>query len=107
MKCVIAAQQIRQHFFNQFEAMPFFSPENFARINIANALKRKQFIKGIQELQEEGAIHVFRDLHQRFLALLSSTAIVSVNSPRLRPRIGVAYGLASERTSISGSEAQL
>ncbi|EHQ88733.1 peptide chain release factor 3 [Desulfosporosinus youngiae] len=47
----------------EFEAMPFFSPENFARINIANALKRKQFIKGIQELQEEGAIHVFRDLH--------------------------------------------
>lgn len=47
----------------QFEAMPFFSPENFARINISNALKRKQFIKGIQELQEEGAIHVFRDLH--------------------------------------------
>ena len=47
----------------QFEAMPFFSPENFARITISNALKRKQFIKGIQELQEEGAIHVFRDLH--------------------------------------------
>lgn len=47
----------------QFEPMPFFSPENFARINIANALKRKQFIKGIQELQEEGAIHVFKDLH--------------------------------------------
>lgn len=46
----------------QFEAMPFFSPENFARLSIANALKRKQFIKGIQELQEEGAIHVFRDL---------------------------------------------
>lgn len=47
----------------QFETMPFFSPENFARINISNALKRKQFIKGIMELQEEGAIHVFRDLH--------------------------------------------
>ena len=47
----------------QFEAMPFFNPENFARISIANALKRKQFIKGIQELQEEGAIHVFRDLN--------------------------------------------
>jgi peptide chain release factor 3 len=47
----------------EFEAMPFFSPENFARINIANALKRKQFIKGINELQEEGAIHVFKDLN--------------------------------------------
>lgn len=47
----------------EFEAMPFFSPENFARVSIKNALKRKQFIKGIQELQEEGAIHVFRDLH--------------------------------------------
>lgn len=47
----------------EFEAMPFFSPENFARISIANALERKQFIKGIQELQEEGAIHIFRDLN--------------------------------------------
>ncbi|HVJ47860.1 MAG TPA: peptide chain release factor 3 [Desulfitobacterium sp.] len=47
----------------EFEAMPFFSPENFARVSIKNALKRKQFIKGIQELQEEGAIHVFRDLN--------------------------------------------
>jgi peptide chain release factor 3 len=47
----------------EFEAMPFFSPENFARVSIGNALKRKQFIKGIQELQEEGAIHVFRDLN--------------------------------------------
>lgn len=47
----------------EFEAMPFFSPENFARVSIANALKRKQFIKGILELQEEGAIHVFRDLN--------------------------------------------
>lgn len=46
----------------EFEAMPFFSPENFARVNIASAIKRKQFIKGISELQEEGAIHVFRDL---------------------------------------------
>ncbi len=44
-----------------FEAMPFFSPENFGRVSIANALKRKQFIKGIQELEEEGAIHVFHD----------------------------------------------
>lgn len=47
----------------EFEAMPFFSPENFARISIKNALKRKQFMKGIQELQEEGAIHVFHDLN--------------------------------------------
>lgn len=47
----------------EFEAMPFFSPENFARVSINNALKRKQFIKGIQELQEEGVIHVFRDLN--------------------------------------------
>jgi peptide chain release factor 3 len=46
----------------EFEAMPFFSPENFARLTLGNALKRKQFVKGVQELQEEGAIHVFRDL---------------------------------------------
>jgi peptide chain release factor 3 len=52
----------------EFEAMPFFSPENFARLSLSNALKRKQFVKGIQELQEEGAIHVFRDLQASFEA---------------------------------------
>lgn len=80
----------------QFEAMPFFSPENFARVSIANALKRKQFIKGVQELQEEGAIHVFRDLHSGVEAPIVGVVgqlQFEVLEYRLREEYGVPVGI--------------
>lgn len=43
----------------QFEGIPSFSPEHFARVSIRDALKSKHFQKGIQQLTEEGAIQVF------------------------------------------------
>ncbi|KLU58834.1 peptide chain release factor 3 [Peptococcaceae bacterium CEB3] len=80
----------------EFEAMPFFSPENFARVSIANALKRKQFIKGIQELQEEGAIHVFRDPHLGVEAPIIGVVgqlQFDVLAYRLREEYGVPVGI--------------
>lgn len=44
----------------QFEAIPSFPPEYFARVIYSDTMKRKQFIKGIQQLSEEGAIQVFK-----------------------------------------------
>lgn len=43
----------------QFEDMPVFPPEIFARVQPKNSLKRKQFTKGILQLAQEGAIQVF------------------------------------------------
>lgn len=43
----------------QFEAMPVFPPELFARVQPKDSLKRKQFVKGINQLAQEGAIQVF------------------------------------------------
>ncbi len=43
----------------QFEDMPVFPPEIFARVQPKNSLKRKQFTKGIMQLAQEGAIQVF------------------------------------------------
>lgn len=43
----------------EFEGIPSFSPENFARVSIKDALKQKHFQKGVQQLTEEGAIQVF------------------------------------------------
>lgn len=43
----------------QFEGIPRFSPEHFARVSIRDALKQKHFLKGLQQLTEEGAIQVF------------------------------------------------
>ena len=45
----------------QFPAIPTFAPEIFARITQVNTLKRKQFVKGMQELAQEGAIQIFRE----------------------------------------------
>ncbi|MFD3260258.1 peptide chain release factor 3 [Paenibacillus lentus] len=43
----------------QFDEMPTFSPEIFAKVTVKNALKHKQYQKGIDQLTEEGTIQVF------------------------------------------------
>jgi len=43
----------------KFQGIPIFAPEHFARVYTKNSMKRKQFIKGIDQLSEEGAIQVF------------------------------------------------
>jgi peptide chain release factor 3 len=43
----------------EFEGIPRFSPEHFARILIADPLRRKQLDTGLQQLSEEGAAQVF------------------------------------------------
>lgn len=44
-----------------FEPMPAFSPEYFARIRPVDTMKRKQFVKGISQIAQEGAIQVYRE----------------------------------------------
>ncbi|HBM75226.1 MAG TPA: peptide chain release factor 3 [Clostridiaceae bacterium] len=44
----------------KYQGIPVFPPEHFARVHVLDSMKRKQFIKGISQLSEEGAIQVFR-----------------------------------------------
>lgn len=46
-----------------FEGIPTFAPEHFARVKQIDTMKRKQFIKGINQIALEGAIQVFNDLN--------------------------------------------
>ena len=43
--------------------MPSFAPELFANIKPINSMKRKQFIKGITQIAQEGAIQVFKEIN--------------------------------------------
>ncbi len=43
-----------------YEKIPLFPPEHFARISPADSLKRKQFIKGLVQLAEEGAVQLYK-----------------------------------------------
>ena len=44
----------------QFTGLPFFAPEMFRTVEVADPLKTKQLKAGLQQLGEEGAIQVFR-----------------------------------------------
>jgi peptide chain release factor 3 len=44
----------------RFEGIPVFAPEHFARVSSIDSMKRKQFVKGVLQLSEEGAIQTFK-----------------------------------------------
>lgn len=44
----------------QYTGLPFFAPEMFRAVELANPMKSKQLATGLQQLGEEGAIQVFR-----------------------------------------------
>ena len=46
----------------EFEEFPNFPPEKFARVQARDTMKRKQFIKGIEQLTQEGAIQLFQQV---------------------------------------------
>ena len=45
----------------QYPQIPTFAPEMFARITQVDTLKRKQFVKGVEQIAQEGAIQIFRE----------------------------------------------
>ncbi len=44
-----------------FEGIPTFAPEHFARVTQLDTMKRKQFVKGISQIAQEGAIQIFQE----------------------------------------------
>jgi peptide chain release factor 3 len=47
----------------QFTGLPFFAPEIFQQVEVADPMKSKQLKQGLAQLGEEGAIQVFRPHH--------------------------------------------
>ncbi len=46
-----------------FEGIPTFAPEHFARVRQLDTMKRKQFVKGITQIAQEGAIQIFQEFN--------------------------------------------
>lgn len=49
----------KKHF--AFDGIPTFAPEHFALIRNKDTMKRKQFVKGIEQIAKEGAIQIFTE----------------------------------------------
>ena len=45
----------------QFDGIPTFAPEHFLRVRQKDSMKRKQFVKGIMQSAQEGAIQIFQE----------------------------------------------
>ena len=46
-----------------YEGIPTFAPEHFARVRQMDTMKRKQFVKGINQIAQEGAIQIFQEFN--------------------------------------------
>ena len=44
----------------RFSGIPTFAPEHFCRVSPKDTMKRKQFIKGTEQIAQEGAIQIFK-----------------------------------------------
>ena len=44
----------------RYEGIPVFAPEHFMRVAALDSMKRKQFVKGVTQLADEGAIQTFK-----------------------------------------------
>ena len=76
----------------RFEDFPVFPPEQFARVQPKDTMKRKQFIKGVTQLTQEGAVQLFKQPDsgfESFIIGVVGTLQFEVFESRLRNESGV------------------
>ena len=86
----------------QFTGLPFFSPEIFQTVELADPMRGKQLKLGLTQLGEEGAIQVFRP-HAGGALLLGavSTLQFEVVAHRLKHEYGVETRLSSAKYQMA------
>lgn len=74
-----------------FEDFPVFPPEQFARVQAKDTMKRKQFVKGMTQLTQEGAVQVFRQpgVIESFVVGVVGSLQFEVLQYRLKQEYGV------------------
>lgn len=86
----------------QFTGLPFFAPEIFQTVELADPLRSKQLKLGLTQLGEEGAIQVFRP-HIGNTLLLGAVGVLQfeVVAHRLEHEYGVAARIAPAKYQVA------
>ena len=86
----------------QFTGLPFFAPEIFQTVEIADPLRSKQLKLGLTQLGEEGAIQVFRP-HIGSILLLGAVGALQfeVVTHRLKYEYGVEARIAPAKYQLA------
>jgi peptide chain release factor 3 len=86
----------------QFTGLPFFAPEMFRTVEVADPLKTKQLKAGLTQLGEEGAIQVFRPVAGSVLLLGAVGQLqFEVVAHRLEHEYGVKARIQPSRFQIA------
>jgi peptide chain release factor 3 len=86
----------------QFTGLPFFAPEMFRTVEVADPLRTKQLRAGLTQLGEEGAIQVFRPVAGSLLLLGAVGQLqFEVVAHRLEHEYGVKARIQPSRFSIA------
>ncbi len=84
----------------KFEDFPVFPPEQFARIQPVDTMKRKQFIKGITQLSQEGAVQLFRQPDSGYESFIVGV-VGSLQFDVLRYRLQGEYGVEIQLQNLN------
>jgi peptide chain release factor 3 len=86
----------------QFTGLPFFAPELFRSVEIADPLRTKQLRAGLTQLGEEGAIQVFRPVAGSVLLLGAVGQLqFEVVAHRLEHEYGVKARITPARYNVA------
>jgi peptide chain release factor 3 len=86
----------------QFTGLPFFAPEMFRSVEVADPLKTKQLRAGLTQLGEEGAIQVFRPVAGTVLLLGAVGQLqFEVVAHRLEHEYGVKARITPARYNVA------
>jgi peptide chain release factor 3 len=86
----------------QFTGLPFFAPEMFRSVEVADPLKTKQLKAGLTQLGEEGAIQVFRPVAGSVLLLGAVGQLqFEVVAHRLEHEYGVKARITPSRYQVA------
>ena len=84
----------------KFSSIPIFAPEFFARVRPEDSMKRKQFMKGLTQLAEEGAIQLFTRNETGFEELLVGV-VGQLQFDVLEHRLKSEYNVTMLKDSLS------
>ena len=76
----------------RFDPIPTFAPEHFKRVRSLDTMKRKQFLKGMEQIAQEGAIQIFKTPYsgmEEVIVGVVGTLQFDVLEYRLRNEYGV------------------
>ena len=86
-----------------YEGIPTFAPEHFARISQIDTMKRKQFVKGMEQIAQEGAIQIFKELGGGMEEVIVGVVGV-LQFEVLEYRLKTEYNVEVRRTGLSYSQ---